>query len=545
MTKKFDYNEFLNEWNEFNPNLHLSIKDKVPKSATDITPLNCHCDICGSDFENNVKNLKRIIHRNPYRKGCLVCSGKKVIEGINDILTTRPDLEPYIVDKEQAKHITANYSKKILFRCPICGYEKLSKPNNVFYKGFSCDVCSNTISMPNRIARAFFSEVKVDSLDFEYYSDWTCGKRYDVYFELNNQKYVVEMDGRQHYKGHKYWKLTVEKQHEIDMLKDQIAQDNNIKMIRINCCSNKIDDIINNIKNSELSLIFDLDTFNWDTCVSKINTNYIKDVCNYYDECYPVTPREVAEHFKMSCPTIRVYLKIGNKAGLCNYSVEDSHRLGIQHQIKYHLSKCPKIQVSDESGNLIGVFNNQHECKKYLESLYKNITFNDKIIRFCAKYWRKYKGLSFSIYGKTLQEEFECDDKLIKVCQYYNTHSDTFFKDMKDDIKKELGISIVMMGVYLDIGTQLGYCNYSQKEVIRKAGKRGIETQIKNNGYHINVYNNNIFLDSYASSGICVSELNNIFPNRDLKARGLNWCFEHKGQVCSYKGLVFEKVIER
>ena len=36
-------------------------------------------------------------------------------------------------------------------------------------------------------------------IKFEYKDKWTNGKIYDVYFEINNEKYVIEMDGAQHY----------------------------------------------------------------------------------------------------------------------------------------------------------------------------------------------------------------------------------------------------------------------------------------------------------------------------------------------------------
>lgn len=67
--------------------------------------------------------------------------------------------------------------------------------------GFKCNVCSDTISYPNKIIRSFlrYYKNKVEEYDWEHSFPWSQNKIYDGYFKKNGQGYVVEMQGEQHY----------------------------------------------------------------------------------------------------------------------------------------------------------------------------------------------------------------------------------------------------------------------------------------------------------------------------------------------------------
>ena len=75
----------------------------------------------------------------------------------------------------------------------------------------------------------------------EYSRDW-CGSgtrkaySYDNYFEVNNKKYIVEMDGglghgKRTYKSSKKDTNGIKR----DIIKDNLAKEHNIEIIRVEC----------------------------------------------------------------------------------------------------------------------------------------------------------------------------------------------------------------------------------------------------------------------------------------------------------------------
>ena len=85
-----------------------------------------YCNRCGTKHwvvENSILKLKT---------GCPCCAGKVVVEGINDIPTTTPWMVKYFQGGyDEAKLYNANSSKKLNFKCPICGTIK-SKSINIY-----------------------------------------------------------------------------------------------------------------------------------------------------------------------------------------------------------------------------------------------------------------------------------------------------------------------------------------------------------------------------------------------------------------------------
>lgn len=72
---------------------------------------------------------------------CAVCSNRKVVEGINDIQTVRPDLVKYFKNKDDAVRYTPGSEKNIDVICPECGYEDRIRIGNLSRFGFACNGC--------------------------------------------------------------------------------------------------------------------------------------------------------------------------------------------------------------------------------------------------------------------------------------------------------------------------------------------------------------------------------------------------------------------
>lgn len=72
---------------------------------------------------------------------CAVCANHKVVAGVNDVATTRPDLVPYFKDKDEAIKCTSGSMKVIDVVCPECGYEDKIRISNLSRFGFACNGC--------------------------------------------------------------------------------------------------------------------------------------------------------------------------------------------------------------------------------------------------------------------------------------------------------------------------------------------------------------------------------------------------------------------
>ena len=101
------------------------------------------CTKCGyRDGVIDENDLKR-------GKGCACCAGKVVSVGINDILTTAPELQVYFSNcPNDIYKYTASSNKKINPTCPVCGQvsKKKYSINTLNRVGFKCSICSSGVS---------------------------------------------------------------------------------------------------------------------------------------------------------------------------------------------------------------------------------------------------------------------------------------------------------------------------------------------------------------------------------------------------------------
>ena len=155
-----------------------------------------------------------------------------------------------------------------------------------------------------------------------------CGKyKYDFYFEYDNEQYIVETHGGQHYRDNtkfrrNYSKIGIK---ENDKLKKELALENEIKeenYIVIDCRYSELDWIKNNkngILNSRLAELFDLSKIDWFKVDKFACSNLIKNLCEYWMNNQNITIVETGKKFGHADATIRRWLKYGNKFGWCTY----------------------------------------------------------------------------------------------------------------------------------------------------------------------------------------------------------------------------------
>jgi hypothetical protein len=269
--------------------------------------------------------------------GCGVCSNSICIKGINDINTTHPHLIKYFCNIEDSYNYTFGSHAKVQMNCPYCNNIKTYSVSRLTDNGFSCELCNDKISYPEKFMSNFLSQLKVEFIT--QYKPYWCNYlldnklrqgRYDFY--LPHYNLIIETDGGQHYNSSF---LDLESQVNIDKQKDMFALTNNIKIIRVDCRFSNMDYIKNNILKSELSEMFILNEIKWNECAIKAETNLFLKVCDMYNSGIKET-KILAEKFGLDRTTITIWLNRADKLNICRYN-------GFEHQRKKVINLITKV----------------------------------------------------------------------------------------------------------------------------------------------------------------------------------------------------------
>ena len=366
-----------------------------------------HCNKDGYEgwiIENN------LIKRN---QGCSCCSGLTVVEGINDIPTTNPEMVKYFVGGyDEAKLYTKtgvgnpnNKGGYIHPICPDCGKIKNKKTRirDIYtYNSMFCS-CSDKISFPNKCLYNILHQLKemyhISCLEFEYSSSWTLSKRFDSYFILNNKEYIIEMDGGWHNNNNKMSGQTKEESKAIDNYKDELARQHDIKVIRIDCdygnnTAIRFEHIKNNIFKSSLNNLFDLNKLYWDKVEDFAMDNLIKTICEFKRKNPNYSTLELSKIFGLSQRTIISYLKIGNKNHWCKYNPNDDGR------------RKKLVQIF-KNGISLGIFDSVTKLEKESLRLFGIKLLNSNISQACKNTNKEYKGFTFRYLTSEEIKEFK------------------------------------------------------------------------------------------------------------------------------------------
>lgn len=331
--------------------------------------------------------------------GCNVCcpTPRKVLVGYNDISTTAPWMIKYMVDEINSTQYTYGSGKKILFKCLECDEPKLMKICDFFDRGICCNKCGDGISFPNKIGYNMLSQLNLD-FEIEKMFEWCiyhdrkkdklCKGKYDFYFEVNDKGYIIEMDGEFHSKDNGMSGQNKEDTKYIDDIKDNLASQNNVQVIRIDCNPSNFDHIKYNILNSELSVIFDLRNIDWLECNKYALSTKVREVCDLWNSGIN-NVSELYKFVKLSKVTIVTYLKRGVKLGWCNYDGQKELAKRSIMNNKRNLSKKVKCI---ENGK---IFESTSECARVSEKVFGVKLFQPNISAVCRKVLKSYKGLHF------------------------------------------------------------------------------------------------------------------------------------------------------
>ena len=323
------------------------VKEKLKRVCGDEFTLNDDNEYLGHNekmyFTHHLSNgTSHTVYSKPdriYNHKCPVCSGLQVCVGFNDIWTTNPDLGNLLANPDDGFKYMQNSNKHTDFKCPVCGYICKDKSINQVNRDMDvrCPICKDGISYPNKFIFNSLLQIKdkLDFLDREYRPKWCKFELkekmrtgvYDIYLGINNKEYIIEMDGGFHEKLHskeKYY--TLEDIKYIDSMKDKLAIEHNIEMIRIDCSYDYHDRykyILRNILNSKLSEILPLELIDFEEANIKSQKSLLVEACNLWNNGYAA--HEIMLELNIGKWLVSSYLKHGQKYNLCNnYSAQNS-----------------------------------------------------------------------------------------------------------------------------------------------------------------------------------------------------------------------------
>lgn len=170
------------------------------------------------------------------------------------------------------------------------------------------------------------------------------------------------MDGGWHKKDNLLAGKTKEETKKIDNYKDLKAIEHDITIIRIDCEKSELEYIKNNILNSKISELFNIDDIDWIKCYEYACKSLILEASNMWKDNINIT--DISNILKKDRHTIRAYLKQGAIIGLCDYSPEKS--------LKNHFINMSKKVYCIE---LDKVFESTMDVERELKLFNTNISF--------------------------------------------------------------------------------------------------------------------------------------------------------------------------
>ena len=111
------------------------------------------CYDCGQEFEAIIANIARAIDNGT--TGCPVCTGKKIVPGVNDLASQCPEAAAMWSSKNKlsASEVAVKSNKKAFFKCSNCGQEfeaSIARVANAVDDGNTgCPVCVGKKIIPN------------------------------------------------------------------------------------------------------------------------------------------------------------------------------------------------------------------------------------------------------------------------------------------------------------------------------------------------------------------------------------------------------------
>lgn len=383
--------------NDFKYEIDEIIKDKngktkkivkrFRKNGTGVKLYECLCLNCNHTFTVDESRIDRGI-------GCGICNNSIIVPGYNDLGTTHPDFIKYFANKDDMKKYSHGSHKKILARCPTCGFEKNMPIYSLINDGFSCPKCSDGISYPNRVIANVLKSMNIQ-FTTEYSPEWAYGKRYDFLFNLNNELYILEAHGKQHYCGgfEAINGKTLEEEISNDKYKKQIAIKNGFDIqhyIVVDCRKSTIAYIKNSLINTVIYDTKEFELIDWRKIDKDSRNSLIYDICTFYTK-QSKDFTKISDYFNVSSSTVNRYLKIGSDLGFCKFNPKEHQ----QNILKKNHKKNRKPILITKDKVEIGEFESGVFIEKISKDLFGIQLLSPQISK-SARTGNPYKGYNFT-----------------------------------------------------------------------------------------------------------------------------------------------------
>ena len=333
------------------------------------------------------------------------------------IAETHPHLLIFFYNQDDAYRYSFGSNKKVKMICPHCGTIKSQNIDRLVRQGLGCAACSDGISYPNKFIFNLLTQIRIDfkneisraTTGFE----WVGNYKYDFYFEKDGKKYFIEADGRFHHDNNVQTR---------DKIKNSLAEDHGIDVIRIDCDYHRMCDrynfIKNNILSSKLYDLFDLSTVNWQNIQNKSVESYIIKAADLWNQYYKIC--DIASELHVSEQTITAYLKTATEMGCCGYNKEESEKRRIKCVSDAVRSIKSKQVALYKNNKLVGCFYNACELSAQSVELYGVYLHHTSIREICRGKRNHTKGytakyITYDEYNKLLaiQNEFNYSQEVI------------------------------------------------------------------------------------------------------------------------------------
>ena len=276
--------------------------------------------ICLNDkYKSIIKEVD--LNRN---RGCPVCSGKRIVKGINDLWTTDPKVAKLLKNPEDGYIVSNGSHKKLEFVCPYCHSTVIKIVKDVVkYSKVCCNLCSDNKSVPEKFVANILNELKI-----EYITElskttfpWIENYRYDFYIPLKNM--IIELQGAQHFTDTFNGK-SVKEQQNVDKKKMELAINNSITTyMQIDCSDSSYEFLSMEIMYSAFGVLFDLSNVDLKECYKKSQKSLLIKSVELWNSGMLV--KDIAKELNLYYGTISGYLKRANSIGLCEYDKHIAH----------------------------------------------------------------------------------------------------------------------------------------------------------------------------------------------------------------------------
>jgi hypothetical protein len=356
------------------------------------------------------------------KRGCSCCSGKTLIEGINDVATISPCIVKYFQDGyDEAKKYTKwgsgnpdNPKGYIYPICPDCGRVKKKKTNiGYIYKSHSIGCsCSDNISKGEKYVFSLLEQIGIKFITqlSKREQSWCNNYRYDFYFQLGNKEnYIIEVNGQQHYEENTNFEMNLDEQVENDKNKKELALKNDTKeenYIIIDYRKADLNLLRKNILNDKiLNELFDLSKINWIKCYEFALSNLVKKACELKKQNPKMTTTEIGKLMGGYCRlSIQKWLESGNELGWCHYNKNEEINQNYKNSVIRNKKNYSKPVEIFKDGISLGLFPSASELERQSIELFKVKLIRSNITLVCQEKQKHHKGYEFNYLT---QEEYD------------------------------------------------------------------------------------------------------------------------------------------